>query len=298
MLAATPKKLRRKIVWSRLKNVFRRRQVDAEFFQELEGALLEADVGPVLAVAWVVAVRPWKTIADVQRVLRERMISALQPHANYESPVMQHALQILLIVGVNGAGKTTTIAKLAHHALTQNQRPLLVAADTFRAAAIEQLQVWGDRLGIPVIAQKSGADPAAVAFDGVKAAQARAADVVFIDTAGRLHTKAPLMEELAKVKRVIGKALPGAPHECWCVLDAMIGQNALAQVRQFHDGLGLTGLIVTKLDGTARAGVLFQITQQFPLPIRYCGMGERVEDLQPFNADTFIDSILSSALAD
>lgn len=288
-------------MWSRLKNVFRRREVDAGFFAELEGALLEADVGPVLATAWVAAVRPWKTIADVQRILRERMIAALQPPAIAVAEPRNLGTSepsVILLVGVNGAGKTTTIAKLAHLAKQQHRRPLLVAADTFRAAAIEQLQVWGDRLGIPVIAQKSGADPAAVAFDGVKAAQARAADVVFVDTAGRLHTKAPLMEELAKVKRVIGKALPGAPHECWCVLDAMIGQNALSQVRQFHDGLGLTGLIVTKLDGTAKAGVLFQIMQQLPLSIRYVGSGERVDDLQPFSAAQFIDTILSSTLAD
>lgn len=288
-------------MWSRLKNIFHRREVDATFIAELEGVLLEADVGPVLAAAWVGAVQPWKTLADVHRILRERMIAALQlPETGVAEPrnLGTSEPSVILIVGVNGAGKTTTIAKLAHLATQQHRRPLLVAADTFRAAAIEQLQVWGDRLGIPVIAQKSGADPAAVAFDGVKAAQARAADVVFIDTAGRLHTKAPLMEELAKVKRVIGKALPGAPHECWCVLDAMIGQNALAQVRQFHDGLGLTGLIVTKLDGTAKAGVLFQLMQQLPLPIRYVGRGERVDDLQPFSAAQFIDAILSSTLAD
>ncbi len=284
-------------MWKRLKNAFRRRQIDAEFFAELRAALFEADVGPQLTDAWMDAVQPWKTLEDVQRILRERMIAALAPLAP-ASPIANVGLTVIMIVGVNGAGKTTTIAKLAHRAKQSGQTPVLVAGDTFRAAAIEQLKVWGERLDVPVIAQKIGADAAAVAFDGIKAAQSRGAQLVFIDTAGRLHTKTPLMEELAKVKRVIGKALIGAPHESWCVLDAMIGQNAMAQVKQFHEALGLTGLIVTKLDGTAKAGVLFNLAQQIHLPIRYCGFGEQVENLQPFEPTAFVEAILADALAD
>ncbi|MBI2343796.1 MAG: signal recognition particle-docking protein FtsY [Deltaproteobacteria bacterium] len=279
-------------MWQRLKNLLRRREADAAFFAELEATLLAADVGPALTERWLQQVRKWKRGEDVERELREAMLMLLQKVAQPPQPVKVRP-RVVMVLGVNGAGKTTTIAKLASRAMAQGQQPLLVAADTFRAAAIEQLQVWGNRLGVPVIAQKMGSDAAAVAFDGVKAATARSCDVVFVDTAGRLHTKTPLMDELAKVRRVMGKALEGAPHERWCVLDAMIGQNAIPQARHFHETVQLTGLIVTKLDGTARAGVLFTLADTLALPVHYLGRGETAHDLELFDPASFIDAILS-----
>lgn len=278
--------------WQRLRNVFRRRQVDADFFQEIEATLLAADVGPALTQEWVAAVRPWKTVADVARIMRERMLAILPPVARDVECPAPSVPRVIMIVGVNGVGKTTTIAKLAYHEQQQGQRPLLVAGDTFRAAAVEQLQIWAERLQIPMVSGASGGDAAAVAFDGVKAAIARDCDVVLIDTAGRLHTKIPLMEELAKVQRVIGKALPGAPHECWCVLDATTGRNACAQVRQFHEALQLTGLIITKLDGSAKAGTIFSIGRELPLPVCFVGCGERMQDLCRFSPEAFIHDLL------
>jgi len=197
-----------------------------------------------------------------------------------------------LVVGVNGVGKTTTIAKVAQRLVQAGRRPLLVAGDTFRAAAIEQLQVWADRLGVAIVRQRHGADPASVAFDGIAAAKARGVDVVLIDTAGRLHTKSNLMDELRKVKRVIGRELPGAPHEVLLVLDATVGQNALAQVRQFHEAVGVTGLVLTKLDGTARGGIVVAIAEEFNIPVRLVGVGEGVEDLQDFNPEAFVAALL------
>ncbi len=309
-------------MWKRLRNVFRRREVDAAFFAELEDTLLAADVGSALTAEWIAAVRPWKTADDVQRVLQAAMIDVLKPVArcsllvtrnSLETEVANHDLQIknvesqptsneqratsneprvIMIIGINGVGKTTTIAKLAKYFQGQGRTPLLVAGDTFRAAAVAQLQTWGDRLDVPVIAQGPDADAAAVAFDGIRSASARGCDVVLVDTAGRLHTKAPLMDELAKVKRVMGKALPGAPHECWCILDAMTGHNALAQVKKFHEALTLTGLIVTKLDGTAKAGVLFSIAQQLPLPVHFIGTGEQLTDLAPFVPENFVRQLV------
>lgn len=198
-----------------------------------------------------------------------------------------------MIVGINGVGKTTTIAKLAHTMTKAGRKPMLVAADTFRAAAIEQLKVWADRLNVPLVAGTSGGDAAAAAFDGIKAAQARGCDTVLVDTAGRLHTKVPLMDELAKVKRVMGKAMEGAPHEVWCILDAMVGQNAIAQVRQFHDALNLTGLIITKMDGTAKAGAIFGVTSELKIPIRYLGTGEQVDNLETFSTENFVNALLA-----
>lgn len=283
------------MLWQRLKNVFRRREADATFFAELRATLLEADVAPELVAVWMDAVQPWKTAADVQRVLREQMLVALQqaptPASDSLAAAPTDGPRVVLVVGVNGVGKTTTIAKLAHRAQAAGRRPLLVAADTFRAAAIDQLQIWGDRLNVPVVAQAHGADAAAVAFDGIRAAQARGCDLVLVDTAGRLHTKVPLMDELAKVRRVADKALPGAPHDCWCVLDAMTGQNSVAQVRQFHQALQLTGLIVAKYDGTARAGAMFTIAQQLHLPILYLGTGESPDALQPFDPVRFVATL-------
>jgi fused signal recognition particle receptor len=198
----------------------------------------------------------------------------------------------VLVVGVNGVGKTTSMAKLAQR-LVQNKRvPLLVAADTFRAAAIDQLQVWADRIGVEVIRHHHGSDPAAVAYDGIAAAKARQVEVVLIDTAGRLHTKSNLMEELRKVTRVIGQTLPGAPHEVLLVLDATVGQNALAQARQFRAMVGVTGLALTKLDGTAKGGIVVAIADELKLPVRLIGVGEGVDDLQDFQPGAFVDALL------
>ena len=198
---------------------------------------------------------------------------------------------VILVVGVNGVGKTTTIGKLSAHFRAQNKTVLLAAADTFRAAAIDQLQVWGTRLGVDVIAHKQGSDPAAVAYDGVKAAVARGTEVLIIDTAGRLHSKNELMDELGKIYRVIGKDLPGAPHETWLVIDATTGQNAVMQVKAFSEAAKVTGLVVTKLDGTAKGGVILGIADQFKIPVRYVGVGEKAVDLRPFVASDYAESM-------
>jgi fused signal recognition particle receptor len=198
---------------------------------------------------------------------------------------------VILVVGVNGVGKTTTIGKLAAHFLAQNKKVLLAAADTYRAAAIEQLDAWGKRLGVEVIKQQQGSDPAAVAFDAVKAAKARGAEILMIDTAGRLHNKAELMDELGKVKRVIGKDLEGAPHEVWLVIDATTGQNALMQVKHFSEVVDVSGLIVTKLDGTAKGGVIISVSDRFDVPIRFIGIGEKASDLREFSASDFAESL-------
>jgi len=204
----------------------------------------------------------------------------------------QHQPLVMMIAGVNGAGKTTTIGKLAKHLQAHQQSVILAAGDTFRAAAREQLAIWGERNNVTVIAQESG-DPAAVAFDAVHSSQARGTNVVMIDTAGRLPTQLHLMEELKKVKRVLAKGMPTAPHEVLLVIDGNTGQNALTQVKAFDDALGLTGLVVTKLDGTAKGGVLAAIAKTRPIPVYFIGVGEGIEDLQPFNAQEFVDALLS-----
>jgi len=199
--------------------------------------------------------------------------------------------QVVMVVGVNGVGKTTTIGKLAAHARQEGLQALVVAADTFRAAAIEQLAVWAQRAGAELVRHKPNADPAAVAFDGVAAAVARGMDVVFIDTAGRLHTNVNLMEELKKIRRTIAKQLPGAPHEVLLVMDATTGQNGLSQARLFHEALGVTGIALTKLDGTAKGGIVISICQNLGLPLRYVGVGEQIQDLQPFDAAAFAEAL-------
>jgi fused signal recognition particle receptor len=198
-----------------------------------------------------------------------------------------------MMVGVNGVGKTTTIGKLAARFQREGKGVMLAAADTFRAGAMEQLKVWAARVGASFLAQQEGADPAAVAFDAVQSAASKGLDAVIVDTAGRLHTKTNLMEELKKVQRVIGKAMPGAPHEVWLVVDATQGQNALLQAREFHQALGLTGIVLSKLDGTAKGGIVVAISDELELPIRYVGVGERLEDLQPFFPQDFVNALLA-----
>ena len=276
-----------------LEAVFSRRRLDIDTLDELEEALILADLGAPTAdrVVEEINARVKSRAIDtgdglrdgVIGVLREIMVGAV-PAAEEASPPRPW---VLMMVGVNGVGKTTTLGKLAHHFGEQGGSSLLVAADTFRAAAIEQAAIWGERAGVDVIKGQPGGDAAAVAFDAVQAACARQVDRVLIDTAGRLHTKAPLMEELRKMKRVLGRALPEAPHDIWLVLDATTGQNGLTQVRQFHDSLGLTGLVLTKLDGTAKGGIVINVAQEFRLPIRYVGVGEGVDDLRPFDVAEF-----------
>lgn len=280
------------------------RTPDQELLEDLEAALLSADLGARVVDRLMRKVNEetrgaeGKTSEGLQDVLSRALYGILKPVADVtlDRLIIDGSTPfVFLVVGVNGVGKTTTIAKMAQRMVQSGRRPLLVAGDTFRAAAIEQLQVWGDRIGVEVVHQRHGADPAAVAFDGIVAAKARKVDVVLIDTAGRLHTKSNLMDELRKVKRVIGQELPGAPHEVLLVLDATLGQNALAQARQFQEAVGVSGLVLTKLDGTARGGIVVAIAEELKIPIRLIGVGEGVEDLQDFNAEAFVAALFGQA---
>ncbi|MEY3719930.1 MAG: hypothetical protein RL618_449 [Pseudomonadota bacterium] len=282
---------------SGIATLFTGTRIDDELYEELESALLMADAGvqatQELLEALKKKIRTDKLTEAVQvkLALRELLISLLSP---LEKPLVLGKEQpplVMMIAGVNGAGKTTTIGKLAKHMQANQQKVLLAAGDTFRAAAREQLTVWGERNDVAVIAQESG-DPAAIAFDAVQAGKARGMDVVMIDTAGRLPTQLHLMDELKKIQRVIGKGIASAPHEVLLVIDGNTGQNALAQVRAFNDALTLTGLIVTKLDGTAKGGVLAAIARQCPVPVYFIGIGEGIDDLQPFVASEFVDALL------
>ncbi|MGA7562450.1 MAG: signal recognition particle-docking protein FtsY [Desulfobaccales bacterium] len=273
-----------------------RRQVDAQLLDDLEELLISADLGVETTLSLIRSLNEKlrrRELLDPTRLkaaLKEEMLALL---AVAPPPPQTGARPwVMMVVGVNGVGKTTTIAKLAHRDLSRGLTPLLVAADTFRAAAVEQLETWGQRLGIAVVRQKSGADPAAVVFDGMAAAQARGVDTVYIDTAGRLHTKVNLMEEMKKMQRTAAKKLPGAPHEVFLVLDATTGQNALSQARLFHEAVGLTGLVLTKMDGTAKGGVALGVVHETGIPLRYLGVGEAMEDLRPFEAQAFVEAIL------
>ncbi len=271
-------------------------KIDEDLYEELEAALLMADAGMDATQFLLDGLRKKvkddrvQDAAGVKNALRILMQDLLRP---LEKPLElgRHEPLVMMIAGVNGAGKTTTIGKLAKHMQTYDQSVLLAAGDTFRAAAREQLMVWGQRNNVTVIAQESG-DPAAVAFDAVQSGKARKMDVVMVDTAGRLPTQLHLMEELKKIKRVVGKGMEGAPHEIVLVIDGNTGQNALAQVKAFDDALGLTGLIITKLDGTAKGGVVAAIARLRPIPVYFIGVGEKIEDLQPFNAAEFVEALL------
>lgn len=271
-----------------------RLRIDDGLLEELEYALIAADVGMNTTMALVdqlkKAVRD-KEVVDVEDVrpfLRKRieaMVSAPAPSAGGKP-------RVILMVGVNGAGKTTTIGKLASLFTAGGESVVLAAGDTFRAAAIEQLAEWSGRTGAPLIRHQAGADPSAVAFDAVKAAAARGADVLIVDTAGRLHTRSNLMEELKKVRRIIARELEGAPHETLLVIDGATGQNAINQVREFHASVPLTGIVITKLDGTAKGGALVGIVNETKIPVRYIGVGEKVEDLQPFDPALYAQALL------
>ena len=275
------------------------RTITPELCEELEAALLAADVGVASVSVLMEAVRELVRQAGaadasaVRAVLKKVMMDRLRAGTQAE-PVVA-GTHVVLLVGVNGVGKTTTAGKLAGQFAKAGKRVVLVAGDTFRAAAGEQLEVWGRRVGADVIRHQAGGDPAAVAYDGVVAALARKADIVLVDTAGRLHTKSNLMEELRKVKRTLGKAMPGAPHDVLLILDATVGQNGLAQARQFHEALGVTGVVLTKLDGTARGGIVLAIAGDLGLPVRYVGVGESVEDLQAFDPEAFVEALLGES---
>jgi len=284
-----------------LGNLFKGRKIDAAILEELETRLLGADVGVTVTEELLetlrrrVAKNELADVAALMTALKESITGILQPVAK---PLVIDGAQtpfVILVVGVNGSGKTTTIGKLARRFVAEKRSVLLAAGDTFRAAAIEQLGIWAQRAGVEVIAQQAGADPGAVVFDALAAARTRGIDVLIADTAGRLHSQSHLMEELKKVKRVLARVEPGAPHEVLLVLDANQGQNALSQAVQFHEAIGVTGLVLTKLDGTARGGIVLAIARRLGLPIRYIGIGEQAEDFGEFDAAAFARALVDGA---
>jgi fused signal recognition particle receptor len=278
------------------------RPVDPALLKQLETALLGADIGTRTTREVIAAMRDQvnqhklEGAAALKGALKEQIRAILVAPAAAQTngngtPAAAAPPRVLFVVGVNGTGKTTTIGKLANRLKKEGANIVLCAADTFRAAAIEQLEVWGRRSGVDVIKQKSGADPSAVIFDALSAARARSADLVIVDTAGRLHTKSNLMAELDKMKRTAAKVVPGAPHDVLLVLDATTGQNGLNQAREFWSTAGVTGIVLTKLDGTAKGGIVVAIARELNLPIRYVGTGEQIDDLVPFDAQTYVDSL-------
>jgi fused signal recognition particle receptor len=277
------------------------RKIDAEILDDLETRLITADVGAEATGRILAELRgrvARKELNDVDALLKALhdamfdILKAVETPLRVDPNIKPY---VILVVGINGAGKTTTIGKLAHRLLAEGRSVMLAAGDTFRAAAREQLEVWAERNKVPIVAQQGGAEPAAVIFDALQAARARNIDVLIADTAGRLHTQTHLMDELKKVKRVLARLDPGAPHEVLLVLDGTIGQNAVAQAEEFNKGLGVTGLVVTKLDGTAKGGVVLAIAQKLKIPIRFVGVGEQSEDFGVFNASEFVSALLKSA---
>ncbi len=273
-----------------------KREIDAELLEELEYTLITADLGIQTVQDILERIRQRidrkqsGDAAEIRGMIREQLLEILRAS---ETPlrIVTVPPAVVMLVGINGAGKTTTIGKLAHRFLGEGRKVLLCAADTFRAAAVEQLEVWAERAGVDVIRQKTGADPSAVVFDALQAAKARAVDYVIIDTAGRLHTKENLMAELEKMRRTCQRVVPGSPHEVWLVLDATTGQNGLEQARKFTESAGVTGILLTKLDGTAKGGVVVAIARDLNLPIRFIGIGEKIDDLLPFEPERFVASL-------
>lgn len=279
--------------------VLGKKQIDDEVLEELETRLLMADVGVEATMKIIDQLTDQvkrKELSDVDSLMQAMykvMVKVLRPVAEPLEIDPQQSPTVILMVGINGAGKTTTIGKLAKQFQNQGKSVMLAAGDTFRAAAVEQLQVWGERNDIPVVAQGTGADSASVIYDAMESAKARGVDILLADTAGRLHTQENLMEELKKVKRVMQKIDPEAPHETMLIIDASIGQNALAQAKEFDAAIGLSGITVTKLDGTAKGGILFAIAEQAKIPVRYIGVGERIDDLQEFDSYEFVGALLA-----
>ncbi|KUP07083.1 cell division protein FtsY [Bacillus coahuilensis m2-6] len=276
------------------------RKVDEEFFEELEEILISADVGFNTVMELVdelrmeVKRRNIQDTADVQSVISEKLVEIYQgDEGNSELSIQENDLTVILFVGVNGVGKTTTIGKMAHHFKEQGKSVVLAAGDTFRAGAIEQLEAWGDRVGVPVVKQSEGSDPAAVMYDAVQAAKSRKADILLCDTAGRLQNKVNLMKELEKVKRVIEREVPGAPHEVLLVLDATTGQNALVQAKVFKEATDVSGIVLTKLDGTAKGGIVLAIRNELQIPVKFVGLGEKMDDLQSFDPEKYVYGLFS-----
>jgi fused signal recognition particle receptor len=274
-----------------------KKKINEELIQQLEEVLITADIGVRSTMELIGSVQKSLTYGQlidstvIQEQLKEEIFKILYNNA-HPLEIPESFPFVIVVIGVNGSGKTTTIAKMARKIMGQGRSVLLVAADTFRAAAIEQLEIWGQRVGVDVMKQRQGGDPAAVVYDALNAARSRKIEVVVIDTAGRLHTKANLMEELKKLCRVANRVIPGAPHEILLVLDATTGQNGLAQARLFHEALGVTGIAVTKLDGTSKGGILVAISKELMIPLRYIGIGEGMDDLIEFDARAFVDAIL------
>ena len=287
--------------FGRISGLLGRGEITEETWEELEELLILADVGVNTTLSLVerlrerVARERIRSADGVQAALREELLSILNAHPPVADP-LDRLLTVVLVVGVNGSGKTTSIAKLARYYQNLGKRVVLGAADTFRAAAIDQLKIWGQRVGADVIAQRPGADPGAVVYDAIRASQeSRKADVLIVDTAGRLHTKYNLMEELKKLRRVASRQVHKAPHEVFLVLDATTGQNALSQARYFKDAIDITGIILTKLDSTAKGGIVFAIVQELGLPIRFVGTGEKIEDFAEFDAQAFVEGLFADA---
>jgi fused signal recognition particle receptor len=285
--------------------IARYRKVDEDFFEELEEVLISADVGVTTVMDLIdelrfeVQRRNIKDTNEVKEVISEKLVDIYYGDDKEEIETLQlqeNGLSIILVVGVNGVGKTTTIGKLAHGLKAEGKTVMLAAGDTFRAGAIEQLEIWGERAGVEVIKQKEGSDPAAVIFDAIKAATSRQVDVLLCDTAGRLQNKVNLMNELAKVKRVIEREIPGAPHEVLLVLDATTGQNALNQAKTFSEATDVTGIVLTKLDGTAKGGIVLAIRHELNIPVKYVGLGEKAEDLQKFDANAFVYGLFADMI--
>jgi fused signal recognition particle receptor len=290
----------RKTTFGRIANLLGATEITPETWDELDALLIQGDLGieTTQAVLDSLRERVRQEGLTQSNELREALRTELRARLD-TPPVMDfsHRPTVILIVGVNGSGKTTSIAKLGWRFAQDGKRVLLGAADTFRAAAVDQLEVWAQRLNLPIISGQHGGDAGAVAYDSVQSAIARGVDIVLIDTAGRLHTRYNLMKELKKVFRVVGKAMPGAPHAVWLVMDATTGQNALQQARAFKDAVNVTGIILAKLDSSARGGMAFAIQSELGLPILYAGLGEKPEDLQPFNPDTFVEGILAEEVS-
>lgn len=282
--------------------VIRRKKIDEEFYEELEEILIGADVGVNTVMNLIedlraeVKKRKIEDAAELQPVLSEKLTDLLRGEQNNELKMNPDGITVILFVGVNGVGKTTTIGKLAHRFKQQGKKVIMAAGDTFRAGAIEQLEVWGQRAGVDVIKQQSGSDPAAVMYDAVQAAKQRGADVLLCDTAGRLQNKSNLMDELNKIYRVIQREIPSAPHEVLMVLDATTGQNALNQAKLFGEKSGVTGLVLTKLDGTAKGGIVVAIRQELDLPVKLVGLGEKIDDLQEFDSEQFVHALFAGLI--
>ncbi|WP_341282450.1 signal recognition particle-docking protein FtsY [Paenibacillus sp. FSL H8-0537] len=286
--------------------ITRRKKIDEEFYEELEEILIGADVGVNTVMKLIdelraeVKKRKIEDAADLQPVLSEKLVELLKGDDNEKTALRMSGsgITVILFVGVNGVGKTTTIGKLAHKFKNEGKSVLLAAGDTFRAGAIEQLEVWGQRVGVDVIKQQSGSDPAAVMFDAVQAAKQRGVDILLCDTAGRLQNKSNLMEELNKIFRVIQREIPDAPHEVLLVLDATTGQNALSQAKLFGEKSGVTGLVLTKLDGTAKGGIVIAIRNELNLPVKLVGLGEKMTDLQQFDSEQFVHALFAGLIKD